>query len=264
MPSPASLAACEAPDRPAACAPASARAPRRFPGAEPAARGLRVVAGLRRALDVVASLLALAALAPLFVLLAVLVKATSDGPVFYRQVRVGRERRDADRRSFPTGTGACDRRRRERRCVAAYGRPFSIVKFRTMRADAEAHGPQWSRALDPRVTPLGRLLRTTRLDETPQFWNVLRGDMSLLGPRPERPFFVEQFAERIPRYRERLRVRPGITGLAQVTLDYDASLDDVHRKLEADLDWIHRRSWARDCAILLRTVSVVVTGRGAR
>jgi lipopolysaccharide/colanic/teichoic acid biosynthesis glycosyltransferase len=129
--------------------------------------------------------------------------------------------------------------------------------------NAEEYGPQWSRKRDPRIFPFGRFLRLTRLDETPQFLNVLRGDMSLIGPRPERPFFVEQFVETIPEYRERLRVRPGITGRAQVSLDYDSSVDDVKRKLEQDLLYIRERSLAQDLSILARTVWVVLTGRGA-
>lgn len=218
----------------------------------------------RRALDVIVSGVLLVALSPLFVVLAILVKATSPGPVLYRQVRVGLERRTAPRRAASVAAGPRDRRRSDRREAPAYGRPFEIVKFRTMRVDAEANGPRWSTAGDPRITPLGRILRLTRLDETPQLWNVLTGDMSLLGPRPERPYFVEQFVEQIPNYRERLRVKPGITGLAQVSLAYDATVDDVRRKLDADLDWIRGRSLRRDFGIVLRTVAVVLTGRGAR
>lgn len=219
---------------------------------------------IRRALDVAIALTALTALVPIFVVVALLVKVTSRGPIFYRQTRVGLERRNDQRRTPPEGPQPRGRRRRERRNDAAHGHPFHIVKFRTMVADAEAAGPKWSTASDPRITRFGRLLRATRLDETPQFWNVLCGDMAILGPRPERPFFVEQFVQRIPRYRERLKVRPGITGQAQVTLAYDASIDDVRRKLEQDLDWIEKRSMRRDMAILLRTVGVVLTGRGAR
>jgi lipopolysaccharide/colanic/teichoic acid biosynthesis glycosyltransferase len=222
------------------------------------------VHGLRRVLDVVVAALALMALTPLLLVVAILVKATSPGPVFYRQTRVGLERRTVDRRAESIRSGPRDRRRRERRLATGHGYPFRIVKFRTMVADAEASGPRWSTQNDPRITRIGRLLRATRLDETPQFWNVLRGDMSIVGPRPERPFFVDQFVQRIPRYRERLRVRPGITGQAQVTLAYDASIDDVRRKLEQDLLWIQKRSMRHDLAILLRTVGVVLTGRGAR
>jgi lipopolysaccharide/colanic/teichoic acid biosynthesis glycosyltransferase len=132
-----------------------------------------------------------------------------------------------------------------------------------MVVNAEEYGPQWSSRSDPRITPVGRFLRLTRLDETPQFLNVLKGDMSIIGPRPERPFFVDLFAENIPAYAERLRVRPGITGRAQVNLDYDSSIDDVKKKLEQDLEYVRNRSLLQDFKILLRTIGVVVTGKGA-
>ena len=233
------------------------------PLADDARRDSRA-ASLGRALDVSFALFALLSLIPIFLVIAILVRATSQGPVFYRQTRVGRERRTDERRAEPEGPQPRGRRRRERRHLGAHGHPFRIVKFRTMIADAEATGPTWSAAGDPRITRVGRLLRATRFDETPQFWNVLRGEMSILGPRPERPFFVDQFVEQIPRYRERLRVRPGITGQAQVTLAYDSSIDDVQRKLEQDLVWIETRSVRGDLLILLRTIAVVLTGRGAR
>ncbi len=132
-----------------------------------------------------------------------------------------------------------------------------------MVVNAEEYGPQWSSKDDPRITTIGKFLRLTRLDETPQFVNVLRGQMSLIGPRPERPYFVDQFAGSIPYYTERLRVRPGITGLAQVTLDYDSSIDDVKKKLEQDLKYVRTRSVWQDVKILLRTAVVVATGKGA-
>jgi lipopolysaccharide/colanic/teichoic acid biosynthesis glycosyltransferase len=219
--------------------------------------------GWRRVLDVTIAVVSLVALTPLFLVVALLIKTTSKGPVFYRQTRVGLERRNLERRAGPI-QGPRDRRQSDRRLAVAHGYPFRIVKFRTMVADAEASGPRWSTQDDPRITRVGRLLRAARLDETPQFWNVLRGDMSIVGPRPERPFFVDQFVQRIPRYRERLRVRPGITGQAQVTLAYDSSIDDVVRKLEQDLLYIEQRSMARDLSILVRTIRVVLTGRGAR
>jgi lipopolysaccharide/colanic/teichoic acid biosynthesis glycosyltransferase len=226
------------------------------------ARLRRTEAAARRALDVVVSALALAVLAPVFALVAVGIKLTSPGPVLYQQVRVGQDRRTETRgRREPSAPG--DRRAAERRSHRAHGRPFRIFKFRTMAANAEEYGPQWSRKGDPRIFRLGRFLRLTRLDETPQFLNVLRGDMSLVGPRPERPYFVDQFAEAIPRYRDRLTVRPGITGRAQVSLDYDSNVDDVKRKLDADLAYIRNRSLRQDLAILVRTVWVVLTGRGA-
>lgn len=223
-------------------------------------RGRRVFA---RALDVSISLPALVILSPVFLAVAALIKATSSGPVLYKQTRVGRNLRAEDRRGPLDSRAPQDRRRTDRRELGSHGRPFSIYKFRTMVVNAEEYGPQWSRADDPRITSVGRFLRKTRLDETPQFVNVLRGDMSIIGPRPERPYFVEQFVETIPGYEERLRVRPGITGLAQVTLDYDASIDDVKKKLEQDLKLVRDRSLVKDVAILARTAFVVVTGKGA-
>lgn len=216
----------------------------------------------RRSIDVAISLAALVALTPVFLVLAAIIKATSKGPVFYQQTRVGQNRRDGQRRNG-AAAGPTDRRRTDRRGARAYGRPFRIYKFRTMVVNAEEYGPQWSSRSDPRITPVGRFLRLTRLDETPQFLNVLKGDMSIIGPRPERPFFVDQFAENIPAYSERLRVRPGITGRAQVNLDYDSSIDDVKKKLEQDLEYVRNRSLLQDFKILLRTIGVVVTGKGA-
>ena len=232
------------------------------PGSAPA-RSRRVVEVLRRTLDIAVSSIALVLLAPLFPVIALGIKLSSPGPVFYHQVRVGLDRRSGSRRAPRPDPGPGDRRETERRTLITHGRPFRIYKFRTMVPNAEEYGPQWSSRRDPRIFPFGRLLRLTRLDETPQFLNVLRGDMSLIGPRPERPFFVEQFVDTIPNYRDRLRVRPGITGRAQVSLDYDASIDDVKRKLEEDLQYIRERSLAQDFSILLRTVWVVITGRGA-
>jgi lipopolysaccharide/colanic/teichoic acid biosynthesis glycosyltransferase len=217
-----------------------------------------------RALDILVSATALLVLMPVFAVVAVLIKATSRGPVLYSQVRVGQNRRRLRRRESGAIRARSDRRAgRDRRRYGAYGRPFRIWKFRTMVVNAEEYGPQWSSRFDPRITPLGRILRLTRIDETPQFWNVLVGDMSLIGPRPERPYFVDQFAETIPHYRKRLDVRPGITGQAQVNLSYDASVEDVRRKVEQDLEYVEKRSFRRDLAILVRTVGVVLTGKGA-
>jgi lipopolysaccharide/colanic/teichoic acid biosynthesis glycosyltransferase len=166
--------------------------------------------------------------------LAVLVKLTSRGPVFYLQERVGKG-----------------------------GRVFKIVKFRTMTADAESEsGPVWATRDDPRETRFGRFLRRGHLDELPQFWNVLKGDMSLIGPRPERPFFVEQFKRDIPDYTERLLVRPGITGWAQVNHDYDRTLDDVRRKVAYDRDYIRQMGWGIDFRIMIATAARMVGRRG--
>jgi lipopolysaccharide/colanic/teichoic acid biosynthesis glycosyltransferase len=167
---------------------------------------------------------------PLIVLAMVLVKFTSRGPAIYMQTRLGR-----------------------------HGRPFTIFKIRTMYEDCERlTGPVWSTDNDPRVIPVGRFLRSTHLDELPQLWNVLRGDMSLVGPRPERPAFVAQLEKQLPRYRERLRVRPGVTGLAQLQLAPDTHLDSVRRKLECDLDYLRRLSPWLDVRILLGTCLSVV------
>jgi lipopolysaccharide/colanic/teichoic acid biosynthesis glycosyltransferase len=219
--------------------------------------------GLRRALDLAVSAVAVAILVPLFAIIAALVPLTSRGPVFYRQVRIGQNRRRRERRKFRPDPSAGDRRSSERRISDSFGRPFQILKFRTMVVNAEEYGPQWSSKDDPRITTVGRLLRSTRLDETPQFLNVMRGEMSLIGPRPERPYFVDQFVEHIPNYQKRLLVRPGITGLAQVNLNYDTCIDDVKKKLEQDLEYVRSRSLVQDLKILLRTITVVFTGKGA-
>jgi len=175
--------------------------------------------------DFVAAIVLFILTAPLMVLLMVLVKLTSRGPVVYSQTRLGRD-----------------------------GRPFSIYKIRTMLSNCEATtGPRWSTADDPRITPVGRFLRRTHLDELPQLWNILRGDMSLVGPRPERPEFVTQLEQAIPCYRERLAVRPGVTGLAQVHLPPDIDLNSVRRKLVCDLFYIAQLSFWLDLRILVCT-----------
>jgi lipopolysaccharide/colanic/teichoic acid biosynthesis glycosyltransferase len=207
----------------------------------------------------------LLAAAPLVVVIAPLIKLDSPGPIFYTQERVGvNRRRNRHRRQDPIAVTG-ELRIQERRQQPADGRPFHIVKFRTMVADAEkATGPTWAAPNDPRVTRIGRILRPARLDELPQLWNVLRGQMSLVGPRPERPHFVSQFVRQIPGYRTRLEAVPGITGLAQVENAYDSSEADVRRKLDYDLEYIRRSSIREDLWILLRTMVVMLTGRGSR
>jgi sugar transferase (PEP-CTERM system associated) len=183
-----------------------------------------------------ASVLALL-LGPVMLLVALAVKLTSRGPIIYRQERVGWQ-----------------------------GRTFKLLKFRTMRVDAEASsGPVWASGEDdPRITRLGRLLRKTRLDELPQLVNVLRGEMSFVGPRPERPHFVNALRQVIPLYDERHTVRPGITGWAQIRCGYGSSIEDAEQKLQYDLYYIKHMSFAFDLGVVADTLKVMVIGRGAR
>jgi sugar transferase (PEP-CTERM system associated) len=199
-------------------------------------RKTRLLLAVKRALDLTLALCGLVLAAPIVLLVAVLVKLTSQGPVLYHQERVGLN-----------------------------GRIFTVHKFRTMAVDAEAQsGPVWSRPNDVRVTPVGRLLRRTRLDEIPQLWNVLRGEMSFVGPRPERPSFVEQLTASIPFYPQRHVVKPGLTGWAQVRYTYGASVEDAIEKLQYDLYYIKNLSIALDLVIVLDTIKIVVLRRGAQ
>jgi len=209
---------------------------------------------LRRAGDIVVSLLALGILGLLLPFIAVAIKLDSRGPVFYRQERIGINRR---RRREGSLAG------RDARKVLRPGRPFHILKLRTMRVDAEDAGPRWASIDDDRITRVGRFLRKTRLDEVPQFWNVLRGQMSLIGPRPERLCFIRQLEKVIPNYRDRLTILPGITGLAQVINGYDTDADSVRRKVELDRNYIRQYGPLTDMRILLSTVKVVIKGEGA-
>ncbi|MFP4058370.1 MAG: sugar transferase [Candidatus Brocadiia bacterium] len=194
----------------------------------------RRYAEFKRAIDILFALPGVVVAVPVILVLAAVVKLTSRGPAFYLQERVGKD-----------------------------GRVFRIVKLRTMVRDAEARsGPVWATANDPRETPVGRLLRRTHLDELPQLWNVLKGDMSLIGPRPERPVFVEKFRQEIPHYTDRLAVRPGITGWAQVNYFYDQSLEDVRRKVEYDREYIRRMGWGIDLRIMWATAARMVHRKG--
>ncbi|MEO7426796.1 MAG: XrtA system polysaccharide deacetylase [Fibrobacteria bacterium] len=190
------------------------------------------VSALKRALDIAVGLVGTAAFLIAYPILFLLIKLESPGPALYKQSRVGLDKRGGGRRED------------SRRATDVGGKPFTICKFRTMRADAEKHGPQLCvKGHDPRVTRFGRFLRSSHLDELPQFWNVLKGEMSFIGPRPERPHFTVRYFEEIPDYRERTRhMKPGITGISQIVLGYDDSLESVIRKTHFDL--IYRASMA--------------------
>jgi lipopolysaccharide/colanic/teichoic acid biosynthesis glycosyltransferase len=220
--------------------------------AHPARTARTPVEHVERALNLTIALVGLVLTLPVWLVVALVVKLTSRGPVFYTQVRVGIDTRGGT----PT---AHDPRRK----VDLGGRPFTIYKFRTMAVDAEhASGPVWATKADPRVTPVGRVLRSLRLDELPQLINVIRGDMNLVGPRPERPTFVVELRREIPEYAKRHRVKPGLTGLAQVNLEYDSCVDTVRAKLEYDLEYIRRRSLLEDLKIMLKTVPVILFRKG--
>ena len=191
--------------------------------------------GLRRLLDLAGSMFFLFLLFPLFVVIAIAIKLETRGPAFYSQKRYGKN-----------------------------GQIFAIYKFRTMVQDAEKmSGPLWAKKEDPRITKIGRFLRKTRLDELPQLINILKGDMSFIGPRPERPFFVQAFKKQIPFYMNRLKVKPGVTGLAQVTVGYDETIEDVKEKVKKDLEYIQYASSLRmNFKILLKTVKTVLMAEG--
>lgn len=190
---------------------------------------------IKRVVDFGIASLLLLLTAPLMAFTALAIKLESPGPVFYQQKRVGKG-----------------------------GRVFTVLKFRSMRSDAESGGAQWAKKRDPRVTRVGKWIRVFRIDELPQIWNVFTGDMSLIGPRPERPEFVKELESQIPYYSVRHTVTPGITGWAQVKYPYGASFDDAVRKLEYDLYYIKNMSILLDLKIILRTIGVVLLGEGAR
>ena len=223
---------------------------------------------MKRAVDVCLSLLLLFFLAPVMLLTAVVVKLTSPGPVIFRQTRVGLNLRTGDRRSRELGppNPPGDERRNslyDRRGNPTYGRHFTLYKFRTMRTDAEKNGAQFAQRNDSRITPIGRFLRKTRLDELPQLWNVLKGEMTLVGPRPERPEFLEELSEEIPNYLQRLGLKPGLTGIAQIVNGYDNEIESFRRKVAFDLLYLQNCCLWNDVKILVRTIRTVLTGSGA-
>lgn len=213
----------------------------------------------RRTLNVCFAVVAAIATLPLIIAIAFLIRLTSKGPIIYAQTRVGVNRRSGrERRAQSRG------RLSSRRWRNQGGRPFTIYKFRTMYVSEQGKNHQvWAKPDDPRITPVGQFLRKYRLDELPQLVNVLRGDMNLVGPRPEQPEIFAYLSNVIERYAERQGVLPGITGWAQVNHHYDTSEHDVRRKVALDLEYIEKRSPAEDLKIMARTVPVMVLKRGA-
>ncbi len=200
-----------------------------------------------RAMNVVLALVALVFAAPVMLVVGILVKLTSPGPVFYTQERVGQDRRRG--RAAPPG---------ERRDRDLGGRLFTIYKFRSMRVDAETEGAVWATRNDPRVTPIGGVLRALRLDELPQLFNVLKGDMNIVGPRPERPCIFSDLRQVIREYPLRQLAKPGITGWAQVNHTYDTCVDDVRTKVKYDLEYLQQQGAWTDIKIMAMTVPVML------
>jgi exopolysaccharide biosynthesis polyprenyl glycosylphosphotransferase len=195
----------------------------------------KVKENLKRIFDCVVAGSSIIFFLPLMAIIALLVKVTSPGPIFYKQERLGKD-----------------------------AKPFYIFKFRSMASDAESKsGPVWAGKDDPRITPFGKFLRKSHLDELPQLFNVIAGDMSVVGPRPERPYFVSKLHSEIPDYHKRLLVKPGITGLAQVRHSYDATIQDVRKKVKYDLAYIKKQCLLLDVKVMVWTVGTMVTGKGA-
>lgn len=207
---------------------------------------------LRRALNVVVAALGLIVALPLMLVIALAIKLTSPGPVFYSQERVGVDRRNP---YLPCGNW--------RRTVDHGGRLFRVYKFRTMVTDADRRGQVWATPDDPRVTRVGAVLRKYRLDEIPQLWNVIRGEMNIVGPRPEQPSIFRELRTQLDHYPRRQRTLPGITGWAQVNHHYDQTIEDVRTKLRYDLEYLRRQSVVEDLRIMVRTVPAVLTKKGA-
>jgi sugar transferase (PEP-CTERM system associated) len=189
----------------------------------------------RSLLDIALAFIGLVLTLPIMAITAIAIKLDSRGPILYRQKRIGR------RNSI-----------------------FTIMKFRSMRVDAETDGPVWAEENDPRITRVGRIIRKLRIDELPQFINIIRGEMNFIGPRPERPEFVAQLEQEIPYYSQRHLIKPGLTGWAQIRYPYSASVEDARQKLQYDLYYIKNQSLMLDAIILFETARIVLFGRGAR
>ena len=198
-------------------------------------RQAKVAELLRSTVHWIVALMAAILSLPLCLITAVLIKLESRGPVFYKQERVGRN-----------------------------GRSFTLMKFRSMKVDAEQDGPVWAIKGDTRTTRIGRIIRKTRIDEIPQFCNILKGEMSFVGPRPERPHFVAQLAQEIPFYEQRHLIAPGLTGWAQIKYPYGASIEDARQKLQYDLFYIKNKGLLLDAVILFETIKIILFGRGAQ
>ncbi len=188
---------------------------------------------IKRAVDILFSLLFLILCSPLLLFVAFMVRRSSAGPIFFKQERMGQ-----------------------------FGKPFQIIKFRSMYVDAEKDGPALSSDADPRITPWGRIMRKYRLDELPQFWNVVLGEMSIVGPRPERKFFADQIVEKAPYYRQLLRIKPGITSWGMVKFGYAENVDEMIERLKYDLIYLENMNLLNDLKILIYTVLIVFQGRG--
>lgn len=232
----------------------------------------------RRILNMIVAAIGLALAIPAMIFIAIVIKLTSNGPIIYNQVRVGVNRRslysptrsNKERRSEHREPGTVDRRRgwyigaKHRREENLGGMLFTMHKFRTMTVNEKNTIEQWATQNDSRVTPIGRILRKFRLDELPQLYNVLCGDMNIVGPRPEQPTIFVSLQHKIFGYEIRQRELPGITGLAQISQGYDTCIDDVQNKIFYDLKYVTRPSIRNDLAIMLKTIPTMAFGRGAR
>ncbi|NOY57870.1 MAG: sugar transferase [Calditrichaeota bacterium] len=212
-----------------------------------------------RSLDVFMAIIGLIFAIPVFLIAPILIKRDSPGPVFYKQLRTGIDRRWKERRGASLGAGG-ERRQVERRKRNLHGKPFYIYKFRTMDVKAEAKtGAVWAKQDDPRITSIGKWLRKYHVDEIPQLFNVLKGDMTMVGPRPERPEIIGDLLEEIPEYTMRLMVRPGVTGPAQIFLGYDSCMDDIRRKIQFDVSYIANRNLRLLVLILALTATKILS-----